>query len=329
MLTKQYDGEVNEASPFLDDSVETSLPFLFDAKQALSNLHALPMYTIPEPGDADAYLDDVDMGQVVPISKLLSNGPPAKELFNKQNSSRRFNDRIRSSMPNFVSRNRYSPSACELFTTRKAKDLGPVEVVLPSGKIDHYVKTLETWTPEQDRMLNLLVEQYGFNWQLIAECMNGHRNLSKGGYSAQSCCDRWLFQNQGKSDQPTLIPVPHPVGHSSMFSEAEHLLDTAVMNKQRKDTKQKAIKDSKKRAPKAISLQDAFRKASKRREQLLSQAITVTEEKERVLAGQQVPGIDVNSQAPTPRILGQLRITRELQLTRLLAQQAHVRAVSR
>lgn len=75
-------------------------------------LHTLPMYTIPELGDADAYLDDIDMSQIVPISKLLSSEPPVKEMFSKQNMIRRFNDRIRSSMPNFVSRNRYSPSAC-------------------------------------------------------------------------------------------------------------------------------------------------------------------------------------------------------------------------
>lgn len=48
-----------------------------------------------------------------------------------------------------------------------------------------------------------------------------------------------------------------------------------------------------------------------------------------MLAGQQLPGIDINSQTPTPRMLGQLRISRELQLTRLLAQQAHIRAVSK
>lgn len=143
-----------------------------------------------------------------------------------------------------------------------------MEVVLPSNKIDSYVKLVETWTPEQDRMLNLLVEQYGFNWQLIAECMNGHRNLAKGGYSAQSCCDRWLLQNQGKSDQPTLIPVPHPLGQSEVYSDAEPLLDIVSQNKQRKDAKQKATKDTKKRTSKVVSLQDAFRKASKRREQL-------------------------------------------------------------
>lgn len=100
---------------------------LQDAQQAMSVLHTLPMYTIPEPGDADAYLDDVDMGQVVPISKLLSLEPPAKESNNnnnnnssnnnKQATSRRFNDRIRSGMPNFVSRNRYSPAACGKLNT--------------------------------------------------------------------------------------------------------------------------------------------------------------------------------------------------------------------
>ncbi|RKP25560.1 hypothetical protein SYNPS1DRAFT_22501 [Syncephalis pseudoplumigaleata] len=325
MLTKQYDS-TETAMPALSHTIEPCPALLADARQAMHILHTLPMYTIPEPGDADAYLDDIDMGQVVPITKLLSSGPPAKELFAKQTMMRRFTDRIRANMPNFVSRNRYSPSACELFTTRKAKDLGPVEVVLPSGRNDHYVKLIDAWTPEQDRMLNLLVEQYGFNWQLIAECMNGHRNLAKGGYSAQSCCDRWLHQNQGKSDQPTLIPVPHPSGQAEVFSETEPVLEILAQSKQRKDTKQKATKDTKKRASKAITLQDAFRKASKRREQLRKNAITAAEEKERVLAGRQVPGIDITSQTPTPRILGQLRISRELQLTRLLAQQAQIRA---
>lgn len=60
----------------------------------------------------------------------------------------------------------------------------------------------------------------------------------------------------------------------------------------------------------------------------MSQAITAAAEKERVLAGQQVPGVDLQGQTPTPRALGQLRITREMHLTRLLAQQAHVRTVS-
>jgi hypothetical protein len=255
-------------------------------------------------------------------------------------------------------------SSLELFTTRKAKDQGPIEVVMPLAKTDKYIRPLDTWTPEQDRMLNVLVEQYGFNWHLIADCMNGQRNVTKGGYSPQACCDRWLLQNQGKSDQPTLIPIPHPLSQSASVNVPISTTipptgqdDYANAAKNRKDNKQKGstTRENKKKSGKAITLYEAFQRTAKRREQirrhckliylrdsicheylfchttLVSTAMAATIERERRLAkepGHLPPGIDLNSNVPTPRALCQMRVTRELQFSHFLAQQTRNRAVS-
>lgn len=249
--------------------IESDSRLFLDHARTKEFLASFTEFGIPEPSDTDAYADIVDLGPIVPMSKLFSLEPPSKENHTRGSGmARRFSERIRTGMPGYICRQRYSPTTCELFTTRKARDGGPIDVIMPPARSDAYVKPVDTWTPEQEHTLSLLVEQYGFNWQLIADSMNGHKNLLKGGYTTQNCYDRWLQLSQNKAEQPALIPVPHPVAQPTMISSTNGHLDLLLQAKNRKEAKQKSAtpKENKKRQSKGISLQVAFYRASRRRD---------------------------------------------------------------
>jgi hypothetical protein len=121
VLSERNASDANKAgnSGGPSSPVSTSVPdidsgeLLFIDPSMLPNvLQTLPLYSIPEPSDEDAYPDDLSYGQLVPLSRLLSLEPPPRDPTAKTSMSRRLVDRIRPGMPNFVSRSRYTSNAC-------------------------------------------------------------------------------------------------------------------------------------------------------------------------------------------------------------------------
>jgi chromatin modification-related protein VID21 len=186
----------------------------------------LPLYEPPQPNDADAYIDELEYGRVVPITKFISQkmsikkkAPPSKkrtaeEAFsdtgssqedvpqlpkhekydNTQYLSRMYNSLVvtndRTMLANIFG------EILALFALRKAKDTPATQPPTPQPPNPAINRHPPTWSDEDDVCLITLIVQYSFNWSLICDAFNSIRRPVTGEQrTAYECHERWRQNN--------------------------------------------------------------------------------------------------------------------------------------
>lgn len=128
-------------------------------------------------------------------------------------------------------------------------------------------RVAEHWTLKEDEQLYQAGELFHFNWELVADTVN---RLRRGKHTVQGCHQRWIFlckmvQESQRNKEP-LSACGLPMSHQAELPFSDPALEILMA---KKTSKMKNYGPSlKKKASKPITLMDAFRRASKRREQL-------------------------------------------------------------
>lgn len=186
----------------------------------------LPLYEPPQPNDADAYIDELEYGRVVPVTKFISQKmnikkkvPPSR----KRTAEEAFvdSDILSENVPQLPKHEKYDntqylsrmysliavffkgvvmlTNICgilALFALRKAKDTPATQPPTPQPPNPAINRHPPTWSDEDDVCLITLIVQYSFNWSLICDAFNSIRRPITGEQrTAYECHERWRQNN--------------------------------------------------------------------------------------------------------------------------------------
>jgi chromatin modification-related protein VID21 len=188
----------------------------------------LPLYEAPQPNDADAYIDELEYGRVVPITKFISQktvikkkSPPtrkrtAEEAFMQEDDDQEDVPQLpkhdKYDTAQYLSRKRYNahlhmiyltsslkshflPSLA-LFALRKVKDTPATQPPTPQPPNPAINRHPATWSDDDDVCLITLIVQYSFNWSLICDAFNSIRRPITGEQrTPYECHERWRQNN--------------------------------------------------------------------------------------------------------------------------------------
>lgn len=147
-----------------------------------------------------------------------------------------------------------APTLSDLFSGKKPKSDKDKLNITPSG----VPSTNLHWSSEDDELLSILVKQYGYSWNFIADVFNG--STSYGSHrppdmrSAIDCHQRWKQKTGGAS-------VDTPAASTPTAQDRER------SDKNKKDTKKKLnLSEQPRRALRRSQLVGIIGKSSKKRE---------------------------------------------------------------
>jgi len=253
----------------------------------------LPLYGPPNPEDNDAYLDEAEYGRVTMISRLMSSKPPVLEfgplasqivyVKRKREPTSAMDDfeeedirvpRIEGKVLNAIPGSEPPRTVPVLFQTKKNKEAPMTPIRKPAQPSAQAQKSPITWTSEEDEILMSLIKSYQYNWDLISDLFNSTRGPipSSERRTPWDCYERWAKkegpQSGGSSANGESSSGLIPIGNLPANSGS-----TPPSPKARKDKDGKRILTTPKPDPArkkplafSVSLMEAMKKSSKRRE---------------------------------------------------------------
>jgi len=163
----------------------------------------LPLYEPPQPNDTDAYIDELEHGRVIPITKFISEKivikrktPPSR----KRTSEEAFSDtdEQQEDVPLLPKHDKYDSTQylSPLFALRKVKDTPATQPPTPQQPNPAINRHPAAWSDDDDVCLIALIVQYSFNWSLICDAFNSIRRPITGEQrTPYECHERWRQNN--------------------------------------------------------------------------------------------------------------------------------------
>ncbi|KAI9284069.1 hypothetical protein BC943DRAFT_353222 [Umbelopsis sp. AD052] len=163
----------------------------------------LPLYEAPQPNDADAYIDELEYGRVVPITKFISQKTVIKKKLpptRKRTAEEAFMqmELDQEEVPQLPKHDKYDTAQylSPLFALRKVKDTPATQPPTPQPPNPAINRHPATWSDDDDVCLITLIVQYSFNWSLICDAFNSIRRPITGEQrTPYECHERWRQNN--------------------------------------------------------------------------------------------------------------------------------------
>jgi hypothetical protein len=264
----------------------------------------LPLYEAPQPNDADAYIDELEYGRVVPITKFISKKtvikkklPPVRkrtadqafmQVDDDQEEVAQLPKHDKYDSTQYLSRKRFAISyiystsisllntyllpSLALFALRKVKDTPATQPPTPQPPNPAINRHPATWSDDDDVCLITLIVQYSFNWSLICDAFNSIRRPITGEQrTPYECHERWRQNNlTSLSGQINAGKFPFPINQLRVDAYLTNVILAAYAIKMKRDNAKRVsiVKlDGPKKRQRQYNIFEAIKKTQVKREQ--------------------------------------------------------------
>ncbi|BEI82084.1 hypothetical protein CcaverHIS002_0212440 [Cutaneotrichosporon cavernicola] len=188
-----------------------------------------------------------------------------------------------------------------------------------------------TWLPEEDKILQKLVSQYAFNWQLVADAFNTERvTIPSDRRTAYDCYEHWNQtwgpgKNKSNAETPaanTPTPVPTkaagtpgtPAANGAPGQPMEPPPPPGLSKREARAAKAARYEGTTKKAVRHQALHDAMRRLSRRRDNKAKESVKDQEQREINVHESHGMVPYPNGQPPTPFELVEAKFQRDLRM---------------